>query len=327
MNATYAPAQPRPDSMLEILDRTDFPELGERIEGKVRDIYLQPSRAVLITTDRHSSFDRIIAHVPGKGEVLNRTSAFWFENTRDIIPNHVIAVPDPNVTVAKRCTPLRIEIVMRGYLTGVTSTSIWTHYKSGRRDFGSFTLADGMRKNAKLPKPVFTPSTKEQTHDETLTPQEVVERGLLEKDRLDQVEAAAQRLFERGQALALDRGLILVDTKYEMGLDENGELTLIDEVHTPDSSRWWIADSYEARFAAGQEPDYFDKEFLRQWFIDHCDPYKDAVLPEAPAELVRELAQRYQWIFERLTGAGVTAPVPGHPIAERIRSNLLRYAG
>lgn len=322
MSETTSPARPE----LEVLERTDFPELGERTEGKVRDIYMQPSRAIFVTTDRHSSFDRIIANIPGKGEILNRTSAFWFEETSDIVPNHIIAVPDPNVTVGKRCTPLKIEVVMRGYLTGVTSTSIWTHYQKGQRDFGSFTLADGMRKNEKLPKPAFTPSTKEQTHDVTVTPQQVVELGLLSQDMLERVDDIAQRLFERGQTVALARGLILVDTKYEMGLDENGVLTLIDEVHTPDSSRWWMADSYEARLKAGLEPEYFDKEFLRQWFMDHCDPYNDAALPAAPADLVAELAERYQKIFARLTGKSLTPRKPGQRLVERIRTNLKAYA-
>ena len=326
MTGTTSSVEARQGSTLEVLRRTDFPELGERAEGKVRDIYLQPSRAIFITTDRHSSFDRIIAHIPGKGEILNRTSAFWFEQTKDIVPNHILAVPDPNVTVGKRCKPLRIEVVMRGYLTGVTGTSIWTHYKNGQRDFGSFTLPDGMRKNEQLPSPAFTPSTKEQTHDVTVTPGEVVERGLMSKDMLDRVEDVAKRLFKRGQDTARDRGLILVDTKYEMGLDENGTLTLIDEVHTPDSSRWWMADSYAERLAAGREPDYFDKEFLRQWFMDHCDPYNDPTIPEAPAELVRELAERYQQIFARLTGGSLTPRIPGQKIEDRIRTNLAAYA-
>lgn len=313
-------------SPLEVLERTDFPELGERIEGKVRDIYVQPSRLILVTTDRHSSFDRIIAHIPGKGEILNRTSAFWFGETKDIVPNHLLALPDPNVTVAKRCTPLKIEVVMRGYLTGVTSTSIWTHYKNGQRDFGSLVLPDGMRKNDKLPRAVFTPSTKEATHDVTITPAEVVTRGLLTKDMLERVEDVAQRLFARGQSMAQSRGLILVDTKYELGLDEHGTLTLIDEIHTPDSSRWWMGDTYVDRIAAGREPDYFDKEFLRQWFIDHCDPYNDADLPAAPAELIAELAARYQRIFARLTGGSLTPRVAGETLTARIKKNLAAYA-
>lgn len=326
MTATTSSVEARQASTPEVLRRTDFPELGERTEGKVRDIYLQPSRAIFITTDRHSSFDRIIAHIPGKGEILNRTSAFWFEQTKDIVPNHVIAIPDPNVTVGKRCKPLRIEVVMRGYLTGVTGTSIWTHYQKGQRDFGSFVLPDGMKKNEPLPSPAFTPSTKEQTHDVTITPKEVVERGLMSKDMLERVEDVAKRLFKRGQEMALARGLILVDTKYEMGLDENGVLTLIDEIHTPDSSRWWMADSYAQRMAAGQEPEYFDKEFLRQWFMDHCDPYHDAIIPDAPAELVQELAARYQRIFASLTGQSLTPRTPGQSIEQRIRKNLAAYA-
>jgi phosphoribosylaminoimidazole-succinocarboxamide synthase len=304
----------------QTLRSTDFPELGERLEGKVRDIYLQRDSVVLVATDRHSSFDRIIAYVPGKGEVLNRLSAFWFDQSRDIIPNHVLAVPDPNVTVAKRCTPLPIEAVMRGYLSGVTGTSLWTRYQKGERDFGAFRLPDGMRKNEKLREPVFTPSTKDKEHDRNVTPREIVETGLLSRDLLDRVEDAARRLFARGQELARASGLILVDTKYEFGLDAEGALTLIDEVHTPDSSRYWQAATYEGRIAAGLEPDYFDKEFLRLWFIEHCDPYNDAVLPEAPAAMVEELSRRYAAIFTQLSGETVSAGEEN--IVERIRRNL-----
>ena len=306
--------------MKQTLRGTDFPELGERLEGKVRDIYVRRHDVVLIATDRHSSFDRIIAYVPGKGEVLNRLSAYWFEQTRDIIPNHVLKVPDPNVTVARRCTPLPIEAVMRGYLSGVTGTSLWTRYEKGERDFGSFRLPDGMRKNEKLREPVFTPSTKDKEHDRNVTPQEIVDTGLLSRDLVERVEDASRRLFARGQELARARGLILVDTKYEFGFDADGALTLIDEVHTPDSSRYWQADSYEARIARGQEPEYFDKEFLRLWFMDHCDPYNDATLPEAPADLVEELSRRYAAIFHQLTGETVTGAQEN--IEERIRRNL-----
>src|SRR5712691_6393854 len=306
--------------MKQILRSTNFPELGERLEGKVRDIYLQQHHVVLIATDRHSSFDRIIAYIPGKGEVLNRLSAYWFGNTGDIIPNHVVAVPDPNVTLAKRCIPLPIEAVMRGYLSGVTGTSLWTRYERGERDFGPFRLPDGMRKNEKLREPVFTPSTKDKEHDRNVTSREIVEMGLLSPDLLERVEDAARRLFLRGQELAGSRGLILVDTKYEFGIDENGTLTLIDEVHTPDSSRYWQAGSYQERVAEGLEPDYFDKEFLRLWFVEHCDPYKDATLPEAPGELVEELARRYASIFHQLSGETVSGFAGG--IEERIRRNL-----
>ncbi|MBV8755497.1 MAG: phosphoribosylaminoimidazolesuccinocarboxamide synthase [Hyphomicrobiales bacterium] len=309
--------------MKQTLRATHLAELGERLEGKVRDIYLRPRDVVLVATDRHSSFDRIIAYVPGKGEVLNRLSAYWFEQTQDIVPNHVLALPDPNVTVAKRCTPLPIEAVMRGYLSGVTGTSLWTRYEKGERDFGSFRLPDGMRKNEKLRAPAFTPSTKEKDHDRNVTPQEIVETGLMARDLLARVEDVSRRLFLRGQELARARGLILVDTKYEFGLDADGALTLIDEVHTPDSSRYWQADSYQARIARGEEPEYFDKEFLRLWFMDHCDPYHDATLPEAPADMVEELSRRYAAIFTQLTGEAVSATEEN--IEERIRRNFAAY--
>ncbi|MBC7836245.1 phosphoribosylaminoimidazolesuccinocarboxamide synthase, partial [Acetobacteraceae bacterium] len=302
--------------MEAVLRETDFKNLGTKTQGKVRDIYEQEQQLILISTDRHSSFDRIIAYIPGKGEVLNRTSAFWFDHTQDIVQNHVLATPDPNVTIGKKCKPLPIEVVMRGYLTGVTSTSLWTHYKQGKRNFGNFTLPEGMKKNERLSEPVFTPSTKEKDHDKTVTPQEVLDMGLLQKDMLEKVAYIARALFARGQALALERGLILVDTKYEMGLDENGELTLIDEIHTPDSSRYWQAASYEARIAQGGEPEYFDKEFLRLWFMEHCDPYKDTVLPPAPKEMVAELSSRYATIFNQLTGENVRA-LEGVDIQER----------
>jgi phosphoribosylaminoimidazole-succinocarboxamide synthase len=309
--------------MKQTLRATHLAEPGERLEGKVRDIYLRPRDVILIATDRHSSFDRIIAYVPGKGEVLNRLSAYWFDQTRDIVPNHVLAVPDPNVTIAKRCTPLPIEAVMRGYLSGVTGTSLWTRYEKGERDFGSFRLPDGMRKNEKLTEPAFTPSTKEKEHDRNVTPQEIVESGLMERDLLARVEDVSRRLFLRGQELARARGLILVDTKYEFGLDAAGTLTLIDEVHTPDSSRYWQADSYQARIARGQEPEYFDKEFLRLWFMDHCDPYNDATLPEAPADMVAELSRRYAAIFTQLTDETVSAG--DEDIEARIRRNLAAH--
>lgn len=309
--------------MKQTLRATHLAELGERLEGKVRDIYLRPREVILVATDRHSSFDRIIAYVPGKGEVLNRLSGYWFEQTNDIVPNHVLALPDPNVTVARRCTPLPIEAVMRGYLSGVTGTSLWTRYQKGERDLGSFQLPDGMRKNERLREPAFTPSTKEKEHDRNVTPQEIVESGLMARDLLARVEDVSRRLFLRGQEFSRARGLILVDTKYEFGLDAEGSLTLIDEVHTPDSSRYWQADSYEARIARGEEPEYFDKEFLRLWFMDHCDPYDDATLPEAPADMVEELSRRYAAIFTQLTGESVSATQEN--IEERIRRNLAAH--
>jgi len=307
----------------DVLIETNFPKLGEKKVGKVRDVYIASDHITLISTDRHTSFDRNIAQVPFKGEVLNQISIFWFDKTKDIIQNHVLSTPDPNVLVAQKCKPLPIEAVVRGYITGVTSTSLWTHYKDGKRDFGNFTLPDGLKKNQKLDEPVFTPSTKFEEHDRTLSPAEIVAEGLLSKEVIAEVEQVAKNLFKRGQEIALSRGLILVDTKYEFGLDETGKLILIDEIHTPDSSRYWKADSYQSRIDQGLEPEYFDKEFLRAWFKDHCDPYKDAVLPKAPPELVAELSRRYIEIYETITGKPFNHDF-SQTTLERITKNLAK---
>ncbi len=213
---------------------------------------------------------------------------------------------------------------MRGYLTGVTDTAIWTRYSNGQRTFGDLTLPDGMKKNQKLPKPVFDPTTKEEKHDRTLTAQELVAEGFITEELFNRVKDTAQKLFMRGQELAAKQGLILVDTKYEFGVDEKGNLVLIDEIHTPDSSRFWQLGTYNQRFAAGQEPEYFDKEFLRLWFKDHCDPYKDAILPEAPPEMVEEMSRRYIKMYEQIPGRKFA---PGEqPIEPRIERNLKKYA-
>ena len=310
--------------MTEVLRETNFTTLGNKKAGKVRDIYEQPERLILITTDRHSSFDRIIAHIPHKGQVLNQVSEYWFEETKDIIGNHVLGVPDPNVTVGKRCTLVPVEAVMRGYLTGVTDTSIWTRYSNAVREFGGGTLPDGMKKNQKLPEPIFDPTTKEETHDRTLTPAEMIAEGFITAERFEELKRTALALFARGQEVAAKRGLILVDTKYEFGTDESGKLVLIDEIHTPDSSRYWMLGSYEERIAKGEEPEYFDKEFLRLWFKEHSDPYKDVTLPEAPVELVAELSRRYIQMYETITGKKF---VPGEePILPRMEQNLQTYA-
>lgn len=308
----------------EVLKQTDFKTLGEKKIGKVRDIYIQPERLILVTTDRHSSFDRIIAHIPWKGQVLNQVSAFWFQVTADIIPNHVLAVPDPNVTVGKKMKMVPVEAVMRGYLTGVTDTSIWTRYQKGERTFGDLTLPDGLKKNTKLPKPVFDPTTKEGTHDRAITTDQMVAEGLITKELLQQVKDTATKLFTRGQELAAKNGLILVDTKYEFGTDEKGALVLIDEIHTPDSSRYWQIEGYEDSLKNGGEPKSFDKEFLRLWFKQNCDPYKDVVLPEAPADMIEEMSKRYIQMYEQITGQKF---VPGElPAITRMERNLKTYA-
>ncbi|MDP2789269.1 MAG: phosphoribosylaminoimidazolesuccinocarboxamide synthase [bacterium] len=305
----------------DVLKETNFKNLGEKKVGKVRDIYIGNKTITLVSTDRHSSFDRIIAHVPFKGEILNQISLFWFEQTKDIIQNHVVSTPDPSVLVAKKCKPLPIEAIVRGYITGVTSTSLWTHYQAGKRDFGNFVLPEGLKKNKKLEEPVFTPSTKFEEHDRTLSPDEIVQEGLLSREMITEVERVAKELFKRGQEIALKHGLILVDTKYEFGIDENGKLMLIDEIHTPDSSRYWKSVTYEVRFKDNEEPEYFDKEFLRLWFKENCDPYKDTVLPPAPPELVAELSRRYIEIYEMITGQDFKHDFSQSAL-ERITKNL-----
>ncbi len=305
----------------DVIRETDLQGIGERKIGKVRDIYIAKEVITLVSTDRHSSFDRIIAHIPFKGAVLNQISAFWFENTKDIIANHVVSVPDPNVLVAKKCTVIPIECIVRGYITGSTNTSMWTLYKEGQRDFGNFVLPDGLKKNQKMDEPVFTPTTKSDEHDRSITPAEIVAEGILTKEMTDELERVAKAVFKRGQEIALSKGLILVDTKYEFGMDENGKLTLIDEVHTPDSSRYWKANTYQERIDAGLEPEYFDKEFLRLWFKDNCDPYNDAVLPDAPADMVAELSRRYIEIYETITGLPFNHDF-NTPIMDRITNNL-----
>lgn len=307
---------------MNVIKETDFKNLGEMTRGKVRDIYTQSDKIILVTTDRHSSFDRIIAHIPHKGAILNLFSAFWFKETEHIVSNQVVAVPDPNVVVAKLAKPFLVEVVVRGYLTGVTDTSIWTNYQKGKRDFGGLTLPDGMTKNMALPRPVITPTTKA-GHDENLELHEIAPRGLATEAEWAEMQRAALALFAHGQKHASEKGFILVDTKYEFGLHE-GKVILIDEVHTPDNSRYWLKDSYEARIAEGKEPMAFDKEFLRIWFKENCDPYNDAVLPEAPAEMVAELSRRYIEIYEKLSGQKF-AVEESTSLSERIEKNLAPY--
>jgi|TARA_B100001079_G_scaffold263581_1_gene266944 phosphoribosylaminoimidazole-succinocarboxamide synthase len=295
---------------------------GVKYGGKVRDRYELEDRLVLITTDRQSAFDRILAAIPFKGQVLNQTSAWWFEQTKDIIPNHVINIPDPNATVARKCTVFPIEFVVRGYITGSTSTSLWTVYNSGDREYCGNVLPDGLVKNQKLETNMLTPTTKEEHHDRPISPSEIVNEGWMSQEDWDYCSGKAVELFTFGQKTAAENGMILVDTKYEMGRDEDGHIMLIDEIHTPDSSRYWLADSYEARINAGKEPENIDKEFLRLWFVDNCDPYNDKVLPDAPEELVIELSKRYIQLYEMITGKTFSFPDHEIPINNRIQQNL-----
>ncbi len=295
------------DAIPKCLTTTDLPltekSLTEKYVGKVRDTYeMGDGRILLVTTDRQSGFDRLLGAIPFKGQVLNRTSLYWFEQTRGIIGNHAIASPHANALIARKCTVLPIEFVVRGYMTGSTDTSIWTQYQNGVRNYCGHALPEGMKKNEQLAKNIVTPTTKETTHDRPITAQEIVAEGWLTAQQWEFTSAKALALFEFGQKVAAERGLILVDTKYEFGVSSDGEILLIDEIHTPDSSRYWLADSYTERLAAGQEPNMIDKEFFRLWFRERCDPYKDAVLPTPPEDLIAELAARYIQLFEKITG-------------------------
>jgi phosphoribosylaminoimidazole-succinocarboxamide synthase len=290
-------------AMPACLTQTDL-ALAHKYPGKVRDTYeVGDGSLLLITTDRQSGFDRMLGAIPYKGQVLNRTSLYWFEQTKHIITNHVLGSPHANALLGRRCKVLPIEFVVRGYMTGSTDTSVWTRYQKGSRNYCGNPLPDGMKKNEKLPANIVTPTTKETQHDRPITAQEIVAEGWLSAAQWEFASSKAIELFAFGQQLAATRGLILVDTKYEFGETEDGEIILIDEIHTPDSSRYWIADSYAERIAAGLEPDMIDKEFFRLWFRERCDPYKDAVLPVAPDSLIAELASRYIQLFERITGA------------------------
>ena len=295
---------------------------GTKRTGKVRDQYKLGDRVALITTDRQSAFDRILASVPFKGQVLNLTSAWWFDQTKDIIPNQVIDVPDPNVTLAKKCDVFPIEFVVRGYITGSTSTSLWTVYNNGNRTYCGNDLPEGLVKNQKLDDNMLTPTTKEEHHDRPIAPDEIVNEGWMTQEDWDYCSKKALELFAFGQKKAAENEMILVDTKYEMGRDAEGTIRLIDEIHTPDSSRYWIAKTYDERMAVGQEPQNIDKEFLRLWFVDNCDPYNDETLPEAPEELVAELSSRYIYLYETITGGVFPFPDTGKPVSERINENL-----
>lgn len=304
------------------LDRTDFDVLGAKYEGKVRDNYTTPKgRRFLVVTDRISAFDRVLGTLPLKGQVLNRLAAFWFERTAAVAPNHMLAMPDPNVLFARECSPLPVELVMRSYVTGVTSTSLWTHYARGERVFCGHRLPDGLRKNEKLPQPILTPSTKADQggHDVSVSREEILSGGRMSARDFDAAAEIAARLFEHGQRWCAERGLILVDTKYEMGRDVNGELVVIDEIHTPDSSRFWFTDSYGERFARGEDPESFDKEYVRR-YLAGIGFKGDGPIPTLPDEVRVEASRRYIEAFEKITG---TAFVPDlEEPTTRIRRNL-----
>ena len=289
-----------------VLDDATIPELPNHYRGKVRDNYdLPDGLRVIIATDRLSAFDRSIAAVPFKGQVLTEIARFWFDRTADLCPNHVIEYPDPNVLVCRRLDILPVEVVVRDYLAGTTATSVWSMYKARRREIYGFQFPDGLRENEKLPQTVITPTTKARDgeHDEPVTAEEIIGRGLLTPAQWAEITERALALFARGRDIAAARGLILVDTKYEFGLDQGGQIVLADEIHTPDS---------------------FDKDFLRRWVAARCDPYREAI-PPIPREVISETARVYIDAFERITGDSFSALQPEIPVLQRIRANLSRY--
>ncbi|HWK46218.1 MAG TPA: phosphoribosylaminoimidazolesuccinocarboxamide synthase [Stellaceae bacterium] len=311
----------------DVLREATIPELPGHYRGKVRENYdLPDGRRIIIATDRLSAFDRILTAIPLKGQVLTQIARFWFEATRDVAPNHILEYPDPNVVLCRRLTIMPVEIVVRDYLAGTTGTSIWSLYKAGQREMYGHRFPDGMHENQKLDRTILTPTTKafDDGHDAPLTPDEIIGGGLLTAAQWQTVSELALALFTRGREMARERGLLLVDTKYEFGFDEAGNIILADEIHTPDSSRYWFLESFERRRAAGQRPESFDKDFVRSWVTARCDPYSDPI-PEIPREVVLDAAAVYIGAFERITGQAFPLPPAGVPALERIRANLAPY--
>jgi phosphoribosylaminoimidazole-succinocarboxamide synthase len=280
--------------------------LGPKKSGKVRDWFVKDNLRFLVATDRISAFDRVLGHIPFRGAVLNKLSAFWFEKTNDIVQNHMIGIINPYIMLVAECDPLPVEVIVRGYITGVTDTSLWKKYSDGDRVIYGIKFPNGLVKNQKLPKPVITPTTKAATgHDQPITAKEIVTKKLVSAAIWKQIEKAAVELFERGSQVAEKGGLILADTKYEFGLDKKGKLVLIDEIHTPDSSRFWLKSTYKERFKKGEEVENYDKEIMRIWFKEHG--YSgDGKAPKMSSDIIAKVAQRYMEVYEMLTGEKFT---------------------
>jgi phosphoribosylaminoimidazole-succinocarboxamide synthase len=309
------------DQCERTLDRTDLNELGTRIPGKVRDSYVAGERRFIVVSDRVSCFDRVVGTLPFKGQVLNQAAAFWFDHTADIAPNHLIEVPDPCVSIVRECRTLPVEFVYRGYLTGSTSTSIWTAYERGERSYCGHRLPEGLRRHERLPEPLLTPTTKAEmgAHDELTSREEIIAGGTLSEAVYDEAAALCRKLFDEGQRWAATRGLILVDTKYELGLDDQDRIVVIDEIHTPDSSRYWYADRYEQAMSKGENPEALDKEYVRRWLGEQG--YRgEGSIPEIPLDVRCEAARRYIEAYEQISGRSFE-PDTEEPVA-RIRRNL-----
>lgn len=309
------------EGLQRTLDGTHFETLGRYYEGKVRDNYTKDGKRTIVVTDRISAFDRVLGTLPYKGQVLNSLAAWWFGETDGIAPNHMIDVPDPNVMVCVECEPLPVEMVVRAYITGVTSTSIWTHYEKGKRVFCGHELPDGLTKHQKLPDPILTPSTKADKgdHDVSVSREEILDTGRVTEADFDAAADHAKALFAHGQKVCAERGLILVDTKYEFGRTPDGKIVVIDEIHTPDSSRFWYANSYAERFEAREDPESFDKEYVRRWLAGNGYT-GDGDAPAIPDEIRVEASRRYIQACDEIRGVdfepNTEAPLP------RIARNL-----
>ncbi|MCA1809666.1 MAG: phosphoribosylaminoimidazolesuccinocarboxamide synthase [Kiritimatiellia bacterium] len=308
--------------LAQTMDTTDFPGLGDKTTGKVRDSYRADGRLILITTDRISAFDRVLGTIPFKGQVLNQMADFWFNATRDLVPNHVLTVPDPNVMVVRECRQLALEFVVRNYLTGVTKTSLWYNYERGVREYCGHKLPERLRKDQRLERPILTPTTKFEKHDRPVSREQAIAEKLIEPELFDAAAEICMRLFDFGVRHALQRGLILVDTKYELGLCD-GQLLISDEIHTPDSSRYWFADSYDELFSAGADQRKIDKEYVREWFVQQGFR-GDGVPPAMPDDVRLEAARRYINAYELISGREFSAT--DQAPQQRIENNL-RQAG
>jgi phosphoribosylaminoimidazole-succinocarboxamide synthase len=306
----------------QMLMKTDFDGLGKKYEGKVRDNYTTgDGKRIMVTTDRISAFDRVLGTLPFKGQVLNGAAAWWFEQTKTVAPNHLLEVPDPNVMVCVDCTPLEVESVVRAYLTGVSSTAILTAYEKGAREFCGHKLPDGMRRHEKLPEPILTPSTKAPKggHDQSVSREEVLAMGKVTAEEFDEIAKYSMALFCYGQEVCAKQGLILVDTKYEFGKTPDGRIVVMDEIHTPDSSRFWFADSYEEQMARGEDPKSFDKEYLRRWLAEQGF-LGEGPIPDIPDDIRVESSRRYIEACDTIRGSAFEPDL--EPPLERIRRNL-----
>jgi phosphoribosylaminoimidazole-succinocarboxamide synthase len=309
------------DQCKRTLRETDLPQLGKRIPGKVRESYVRGGRRTIVCSDRISCFDVIVGTVPFKGQVLNQLAAYWFEQTRPVARNHLLEVPDPNVSIVQECELLPVEFVYRAYLTGSTNTSILSAYESGAREYCGHRLPDGLKPHQELPRPLLTPTTKAAhgEHDQLASREQLLASGVITAEHFDAAAEIAARLFAAGRRQVEERGLILVDTKYEMGLAPDGEIVVIDEIHTPDSSRYWYRAGYEQAMAEGRAPAALDKEYVRRWLVERG--YRgDGAPPPLPDEVRCEAARRYIEAYEQVTGRAFEPST--EPPLERIRRNL-----